>query len=321
MKKKLISICLCLMLLVSACSSYDDTVLMSYETEAVNTAVQFPDFSSSYTDLLANNLCVVPQNYVEKNKLNIVNDASLLFNVTDEKILYANNVYQRVYPASLTKLATALVVFKYGNFNDDVIVGYNATHINETGIKLCGFSEGDKINLKELLYCLLIYSGNDAAIAIAEHISGSEAEFTKLMNEEMRKLGATNSNFINSHGLHDENHYTTAYDLYLVFNELIKNETFIDIIKNSSYNLTYTKANGTKISRNYESTNKYLLGTYNPPENITVIGGKTGTTSMAGSCLILYSKDANQKDYISIILKSDTSDNLFSGMTNLLSLI
>lgn len=103
------------------------------------------------------------------------------------------------------------------------------------GAKLCGFAEGDKITLKKLLYSFLICSGNDAGIAIAEHISGSVEKFAELMNKEAKSLGCSGSNFVNPHGLHDDNHYTTPYDLYLVFHELLNYDVFMDIINQSSY--------------------------------------------------------------------------------------
>ena len=116
---------------------------------------------------------------------------------------------------------TALVVLKKGELTDSVTVSYNASHIPVAGAKVCGFEEGDVITMDALLHCLLIYSGNDAGIAIAEHMSGSEENFVRIMNSEAKRIGASHTNFVNSHGLHDDNHYTTAYDMYLIFNELI----------------------------------------------------------------------------------------------------
>ena len=215
---------------------------------------------------------------------------------------------------------TALVALKYGNLNDEVTISYNATHINEYGAKLCGFAEGDKITLKKLLYSFLICSGNDAGIAIAEHIAGSVDKFAAMMNKEVKALGCSGSNFVNPHGLHDDNHYTTPYDLYLVFHELLKYDVFMDIINHSSYKAEFNGADGNKKTLWFTSTDKYLLGSAKAPEGVTVIGGKTGTTSMAGSNLILYSKNSNGNSYISVVMHASDSFSLYSQMSHLLEL-
>ena len=192
-------------------------------------------FGTKEQQLFSSNICVVPKKKQSEKDLFMTAGASLIFDNTDNKMLYADNIYQKMYPASTTKIVTALVALKYGNLDDVVTIGYNATHITEYGAKLCGFAEGDKITLKKLLYSFLICSGNDAGIAIAEHISGSVEKFAELMNKEAKSLGCSGSNFVNPHGLHDDNHYTTPYDLYLVFHELLNYDVFMDIINQSSY--------------------------------------------------------------------------------------
>ncbi|MEG2441092.1 MAG: D-alanyl-D-alanine carboxypeptidase, partial [Acetivibrio sp.] len=232
-----------------------------------------------------------------------------------------DHVYKRLYPASITKIMTAYVAFKYADLHDTVTFSYDASHITEWGASLCGFAEGDQVNMQDLLTAFLVCSGNDAGIAIAEHISGSVDEFAKLMNKEAKALGATQSHFVNPHGLHDEKHYTTPYDIYLIFNALIKNENFINIIHTKDIEVTYSSKSGEIKSKTFTSTNRYLCGKEVPPEGVTVIGGKTGTTFKAGSCLVLYSKGSNEHDYISIVFKAENGDRLFYQMTELLKLI
>ena len=188
----------------------------------------------------------------------VTSKAAFLFDITNKKALYAKNPYERLYPASLTKLMTALIVFKRGELTDMVTISHNASNIPVEGAKVCGFREGDLVSLEDLLYCLLVYSGNDASIAIAEHLSGSEEAFVKLMNQEAQKLGAVHTNFVNSHGLHDDNHYTTAYDLYLIYNELLQYDTFIDIINKESFTSKYKDKFGNYKERTYKTTNLYL---------------------------------------------------------------
>ena len=168
------------------------------------------------------------------------------------------------------------------------------------------------------MYSFLIYSGNDAGVAIAEHIAGDTKSFAVMMNREMKNIGAKHTHFVNPHGLHNNKHYTTAYDLYLVFHHLAKNRTFMDIVSRSNYTAKYVDATGKSKSLYFTSTDRYLLGTAKAPTGVTVIGGKTGTTNNAGSCLILYSKGKKNKDYISVVLKAAGPYALYGQMNHLL---
>lgn len=279
------------------------------------------DTSEDTPDFFASDLAVIPDELNHMSDPAITAESSLIINDTDNKVIYANNVYERLYPASLTKLITTLVVLEKADLNDMVTVSYNASHITESGAKLCGFKEGDTIKLEDLLYAFLIYSGNDAGVAIAEHVGGTIGGFAKMMNQAAKDAGAVHSNFVNPHGLHDDNHYTTAYDLYLIFHQLVQYDKFLSIINNSEYTVTYKDAAGNPVTKTFLTTNRYLKGQEKAPEGVTVLGGKTGTTSKAGNCLILYSKDKNNKDYISLVLKADNSNSLFSQMTDLLKMI
>ena len=141
----------------------------------------------------------------------------LLVNNTKNKVIVSQKVFDQAYPASTTKIMTAYVALKYGNLDDMVTVSERATDFDEDE-QVCGLQAGDQLSLRDLLNGLLLYSGNDCAVAIAEHVSGSVEAFVDKMNEEARNLGATGTHFVNPHGLQNEDHYTTAYDLYLIFN-------------------------------------------------------------------------------------------------------
>lgn len=270
-------------------------------------------------DTFAKNLCVTSNNvslegYSDDSSLS----AAGLFDINNEKVLYADNIHTRIYPASTTKVMTAYVALKYGNMDDIVTVSENAVNLDEDA-QVCGFEAGDTLSMYDLMCGLLLYSGNDAALAIAEHIGGSVDAFVQMMNEEAQALGATNTNFVNPHGLHDDNHYTTAYDLYLMFNACAKNSTFIDIISQKSYSATITSADGDQWTAEWIPTNYYSAGEATPPEGVNVLGGKTGTTDEAGSCVILYNQDMESNPYISIIMGADTKDILYDDMTKLLA--
>ncbi|HBA97662.1 MAG TPA: D-alanyl-D-alanine carboxypeptidase [Lachnospiraceae bacterium] len=306
---------------LSGCSEKSDVLFTDYELDipADTSTSSNADWYSQ--DYLAENVCVIPAGRQKKKDINLPADSALLINTKTDKMLYAHDIYKRLYPASITKIVTALVALKHGNPDDIVTISYNASHITEYGAKLCGFNEGDKIKLEKLLYALIVYSGNDAGIAIAEHISGSEEAFSELMNKEMAELGAAGSHFTNPHGLHDDNHYTTAYDLYLVFNKLVSDyPDFINFISRDSVNVKFRDAIGNKKELHFTSTVKYKINTETPPEGVTVTGGKTGTTMMAGSNLILYSTGPDGSSYISVVMHASDIYSLYSQMNYLLSM-
>lgn len=171
----------------------------------------------------------------------------------------------------------------------------------------------------DLLCGLMLVSGNDAAAAIAEHISGSTEEFAELMNREAAALGATGTHFVNPHGLPDDNHYTTVYDLYLFFNACMKDERFVDIISMDSYTVELKGADGTVRTDEWEPTHFYASGEATAPEGIHIVGGKTGTTLKAGNCVILYEEASDGSPYISVIMGAETKPLLYEEMNRLLS--
>ncbi len=232
-------------------------------------------------------------------------------------ISYAKNIYEKLYPASTTKILTAYLACKYGDLTDTITVSEQAA--NQAGdSSVCGLKAGDRLTLEELLYGLLLESGNDAAVAIAEHISGSIQNFAVLMNEEAAALGATHSHFTNPHGLHDEEHYTTVYDLYLLLQAAMRYEPFETIAHTAKHTASYRNASGETVTQEWETTDKFLTGEVSVPDGVTVLGGKTGTTNAAGYCLALYGKNAARKLRISIVMKADTSESLYTLMTELI---
>ena len=177
----------------------------------------------------------------------------------DKEVVYGYHLYDRLYPASTTKILTAYIALKYGNMDDKVTVSANATDFNWDE-SVCGLRTGDTLSMYDLVCGLLLHSGNDAAVAIAEHISGSEEAFVELMNSEAAALGATDSHFVNPHGLHDDDHYTTAYDLYLIFNECLKDERFCrDHFSESVYSC-YNRGRRNNQNRNLDSDSFLCFG-------------------------------------------------------------
>lgn len=246
--------------------------------------------------------------------------AGALMDLSSQEVLFARNPHERLYPASLTKIMTALVALKYGNLDDTIVVDETALDIDPDS-SVCYLELGDKYTLRQLLYGLLIASGNDAANAIAQHVGGSVDGFVEMMNQEAYAIGATNTHFTNAHGLQDENHYTTPYDIYLMFHEAIKYDTFTDAISKRNYTVTYHDSEDEQYERTWFATNYYFTGEATPPGGVTVFGGKTGTTDEAGACLSLLAKDAYGNSYFGIIMNADNRTDLYEDMNGLLSII
>lgn len=291
-----------------------NTEVLTYEAEHYNKSV----FQTER--LFASDLCVALENR-DKIQYSGSDDvhAAGLFDLDSQSVLYADNIHERLYPASTTKIMTALLALEKGNLSDMVTVGKNADGASfPWDAQLCGLKEGDRLTLEDLLYGLLLHSGNDAGTAIAEYISGSEEAFVKEMNQKAKELMAVNTHYMNPHGLHDVNHYTTAYDLYLIFNECIKNEEFVKIMETDSYTASIKGADGSVREEVWTPTNYYAKGITKAPEGVTVLGGKTGTTGEAGNCLILLDHDKQNRSYISVVMGAGTKNALYEDMNALL---
>ena len=243
--------------------------------------------------------------------------AAGLFDLNKKKTIYAKGLNHVLHPASLTKIMTALVAIKNCPL-EDVLTATDNVKINDAAAQVCGLKPGDRMTLDQALHILLIYSANDVAVMIAEHVGGTMDNFVNMMNDELLSLGATNSHFMNPNGLTQEDHYVTAYDMYLIFNEAIQYSVFTEIIQMSSYDTIYYDGNGNEKELSVENTNLYTKGNYESPSGVTVIGGKTGTTNAAGHCIILYVKDTAGSPYISIMMNATSRDFLYSKMSDLL---
>lgn len=269
-------------------------------------------------EAFAADLCVVTDDVADHRDVDVSTaKAAVLFDVKENEVIYSKNAHERLHPASLTKVLTALVALKNAS-TDTVLTASANVNITESGAQLCGLKSGDTMTLEQALHILLMYSANDVAMLIAENIGGTTERFIEMMNEEAVRLGATNSNFCNPHGLTQDGHYTTAYDLYLIFNEAIKHEKFNEIIHMTNYQTQFSDGRGNPKEISVRNSNLFLQGHYESPENVTVIGGKTGTTKAAGNCLLLLSRDVKGAPYISIILGSDARDVLYGQMIDLL---
>ena len=217
--------------------------------------------------------------------------SAIVFDRNTKSILYEKDINTKRAMASTTKIMTCIIILENGNLNDTVKISQKSAN---TGGSRLGLKKNDSITVKDLLYGLMLRSGNDAAVALAEYMSGSIEEFANLMNEKAKTLGLTNTHFVTPHGLDDENHYTTTYELALLTDYALNNSTFSKIVNTKNYTITI---NG--YSKALNNTNE-LLGYLNG-----VNGVKTGFTGNAGRCLVT-SCVRNNFNIITIVLGADT---------------
>lgn len=230
-------------------------------------------------------------------------DGGILMDADTGTILYGKNENQQYYPASITKLLTALIVMERCSLDEMVSFSHDDVYNVEAGSSSAGIDEGDVLTVRDCLYALMLASANESANALACHIAGTREDFAKLMNEKAKSLGCTGSNFANPSGLNDENHYTTAHDMALIAREIIKNPEFLTINNTRSYQLAPTKRSpeGGYVANHHKMLNKnesvYYPGAF---------AGKTGYTSLAGNTLVTCAKN-NGMTLIAVVLNGHQS--------------
>lgn len=311
-----------LLLIMSVCGLFlsgcagEPSENLRYSEERLDSLIDAVPSERIQADSFASSLCVVTgEEAVSDPSVNA--EAAGVFSLSDQNVIFEKNVFERMHPASITKVMTALLAVKYGNLDEEITVG-DETRITEAGASMCSIQPGDILTLRQLLYGLMLPSGNDAGAAIAVHMAGSIDAFSEMMNTEARKVGATDTHFVNPHGLTNEVHLTTAYDLYLILNEALKYPEFRNVIGTREYTVCYRDAQGNEKSQIWQNSNKYLTGAEETPDGLHVLGGKTGTTNAAGYCLILASEDEQDQEYISVVLKAGSRADLYDNMTNII---
>ena len=235
----------------------------------------------------------------------------ILIEQSTGEVIFEKDADKLMYPASTTKIMTVLLgLLATDDLNEIVTVSYNGS---KEGVRtmldpessVLGLRVGEQLTMLDLLYGTILRSGNDAAIAIAEHVSGTEAEFVQLMNQTAQMFGMTNTNFMNPHGLHHDYHYTTARDLATLSYEAMKNDTFKDIVRSDRHQMAATNE---QKERMISTGHRIMLKTYDGKDNSYyyeyIQGIKSGTTDAAGYCYV----GAAEKDgveLISVVLYSD----------------
>ena len=235
----------------------------------------------------------------------IASTAAILIEASTGKILYEKNAYEKMYPASTTKVMTAILTLENCDLDEMAKVSKNAIFSIPSGYVNANLRENEEMSIQDFMYALMVKSANDVAIVLAEHISGSVEAFADKMNEKAMELGCKNTHFVNPNGIHDENHYSTAYDLSLIAAYAMKNETFRKFVSTSSYTLPATNLYPTS-DRLCVTTND-MLRPKSRYYNETVNGIKTGYTTEAKNCLIAGAQK-NGTQLISVVLHAGTNE-------------
>lgn len=249
--------------------------------------------------------------------------AALLVDNDSKTALVSYNSLRRIYPASTTKLMTGIVVcdaLYAGKISlDDNITLTHDPSINESGAVVSDVKVGDTISVRNLLYGLLMRSYNDYAVILAEYVAGDVNTFCGMMNDKAYQIGATGSHFVNPHGLHDDDHYITAYDMYLILQESEKYDIIREIDSYKSFSYTYSKPDGTLYQDDISPTNQFLAGAENLPSNITIESWKTGTTDLAGNILAMNVK-VGEESYSIFVADSVSQKDLYDKIGILFNL-
>lgn len=253
-------------------------------------------------------ICLIFQNvsntFVFANSnLKIYSRSYISYERNTKTILFGKKINDKVPMASTTKIMTAILLLEYGNLEEYAVASKKAQAT--TGQQL-NLKEGDKISLNDLLYAIMLYSANDGAVVIAEHIGGSVEGFCQIMNEKAKSIGCVNTNFTSPHGLDNQNHYSTPYDLALITDYALKIPEFKKITSTKNYTI---QINGN--NRDIRNTNRLVH------ENTNITGTKTGYTNNALYCLVA-NKTEGDKDIIVVVLGSNTSNQRFDETRNIL---
>ncbi|MDY2596320.1 MAG: D-alanyl-D-alanine carboxypeptidase family protein [Oliverpabstia sp.] len=231
-------------------------------------------------------------------------ETAVLMEAETGAVLYAKGMNELRYPASITKIMTALLAIENCSMDEQVTFTEACLADQEPGSGNAGMKVGEILTMKQCLLVLMIKSANDVATQIAVHVGGSVAGFADLMNQRAQQLGCVNTHFVNASGMPDENHYTTAYDMALIFREAIKNELFREII--STLSVTIEPTNMNPEARSY-NTHHALLSPSAPEHYEGCFGGKTGNTD-ASRCTLVSGAERNGMTLIAVALRADAGE-------------
>lgn len=247
----------------------------------------------------------ISPSYADSDNLKTYCPSCILIEANTGKILYEKNSNDVRFPASTTKIMTAILTVENCNLDDVATVSHNAVYSIPYDYTHASLKEGEELTIEQLLYALMIPSANDAAIVLAEHISGSVEEFAKLMNKRAEELGCKNTHFVNPNGIHSKDHTSTSYDLALMGKFAMQNSIIRKIVSTTQFTLSATNKYS-KTDRIFNNSND-LLNTYSKYYYEGTTGVKTGYTGEAGNCIIASAKK-NNLEVILVVLGGESTN-------------
>ena len=296
MKHKIFSLILAATLLFTA-------AFPAYATETEKTETETTESTTTNTEGTSTDST--------SSELTLTAESAILIDATTGKILYEKNSRTKQYPASITKLMTILLALEHGSLEDEITFSHDAVFSIEPGSAHIAIQEGEILTLEQVLYGIMLRSANECANAAAEYVDGSMEKFAEHMTARAKELGCENTNFVNANGLFDENHYTTAYDMALIAQELLKNETYRSMMSNTYYLIPPTNKQPEErpLHGQHQMLNENSLYYYEPAE-----GGKTGYTVEAQNTLVTYAKQGDT-ELIAVVLKCNGAQHYVDTKT------
>ena len=262
--------------------------------------------------LLINNICCLSSS-AKSSLPSVYCPSCILMEEQSGKILYSKNANTRMYPASTTKIMTAILTLENCKLDEVAVASHNAVFSIPSGYSTATIQEGEELTIEQLLNVLLIPSANDAAVVLAEHIAGSVDAFADMMNSKAVELGCKDTHFVNPNGIHNEDHYSTAYDLALIGRYAMQFDAFRNIVQKTSYALPTTNKYD-KEDRLFNTTNDLIKKNYSSsPTNYYyqyATGAKTGYTDAAKSCIVATATKDNISLIAVVLHDSSTEDGL-----------
>lgn len=248
----------------------------------------------------------------------------LVIDETDKEVIAAKNPHMRMYPASMTKLMTAIIVceqLEAGIISKDDMLTLDRNYfIDVPGVGYSELTYGCSISIDNLMHGLLIESNNYYALILADYIAGDTESFCKMMNDKAYSIGATNTHYMNPHGLDNYEHYSTAYDTYLIIKEAASHPYITEIAKLPEYSYIYYDPYGYEVTADITATNMFVNGRATLPSGYSITAWKTGTTTGAGNCLSLY-LEGNGHKYVVVASSGIDRKDLYNSIVELICLI
>lgn len=318
-KIRIIAMVMAITFLISGCGLSGEKVLLANEHGLSEDAAAASSLTSGKQPWSGAEVCV-PDEDSQYEDEDVSAGAAVLFSLDKPEAVYAKNAYKEMNPASITTLFTAYVVLQHKNLSDMVTVTAdeiaNLRHSSTVGLKA-----GDQLTVEQLLYGMLLCSGVDAANVLAVETAGSKEEFVRMMNDAAKECGCVDTQFQNPNGLTESGHYTTAYDIYLLLHKLVDDEQFMKIISAGTYQAVYRNADGEQCEELYTSTVQYVEDGVAQIGSVSIVGGKTGTTSSAGHCLALICSSSSGEKYLVVVLKARSRDSLYEQIEHIVKKI